>query len=98
TDRSRPQSPTPKIVGRGGPKHPRYRAVGGPSRGRCARIRRIDAPSRRHRGSMARFLKLERMDIHGFKSFYARTRFEFPEGITAVVGPNGCGKSNVGDA
>jgi chromosome segregation protein len=47
---------------------------------------------------MARFLKLERMDIHGFKSFYARTRFEFPEGITAVVGPNGCGKSNIGDA
>src|SRR5262245_37066108 len=47
---------------------------------------------------MARFLKLEKMDIHGFKSFYARTRFEFPEGITAVVGPNGCGKSNIGDA
>jgi chromosome segregation protein len=47
---------------------------------------------------MARFLKLERMDIHGFKSFYGRTRFEFPEGITAVVGPNGCGKSNIGDA
>ncbi|HEV8201118.1 MAG TPA: chromosome segregation protein SMC [Candidatus Polarisedimenticolia bacterium] len=47
---------------------------------------------------MARFLKLERMEIHGFKSFYGRTRFEFPEGITAVVGPNGCGKSNIGDA
>jgi chromosome segregation protein len=47
---------------------------------------------------MARFLKLERMEIHGFKSFYGRTRFEFPDGITAVVGPNGCGKSNIGDA
>jgi len=47
---------------------------------------------------MARFLKLERMEIHGFKSFYGRTRFDFPEGITAVVGPNGCGKSNIGDA
>jgi chromosome segregation protein len=47
---------------------------------------------------MARFLKLERMEINGFKSFYARTRFDFPEGITAVVGPNGCGKSNIGDA
>src|SRR4249920_2302542 len=47
---------------------------------------------------MARFLKLERREIHGFKSFYGRTRFEFPEGITAVVGPNGCGKSNIGDA
>jgi len=47
---------------------------------------------------MARFLKLDRMEIHGFKSFYGRTRFEFPDGITAVVGPNGCGKSNIGDA
>ncbi|MCZ6696955.1 MAG: AAA family ATPase, partial [Acidobacteria bacterium] len=47
---------------------------------------------------MARFLKLERMEISGFKSFYGRTSFEFPEGITAVVGPNGCGKSNIGDA
>jgi chromosome segregation protein len=47
---------------------------------------------------MARYLKLERMEINGFKSFYGRTRFDFPEGITAVVGPNGCGKSNIGDA
>ncbi len=47
---------------------------------------------------MARFLKLDRMEISGFKSFYGRTRFQFPEGITAVVGPNGCGKSNIGDA
>jgi chromosome segregation protein len=47
---------------------------------------------------MARFLKLDRMEISGFKSFYGRTRFDFPDGITAVVGPNGCGKSNIGDA
>ena len=47
---------------------------------------------------MAKFLKLDRMEICGFKSFYGRTRFQFPEGITAVVGPNGCGKSNIGDA
>ncbi len=47
---------------------------------------------------MPRLLKLDRMEIIGFKSFYGRTRFEFPEGITAVVGPNGCGKSNIGDA
>ena len=47
---------------------------------------------------MARFLMLDRMEINGFKSFYGRTRFEFPPGITAVVGPNGCGKSNIGDA
>lgn len=43
-------------------------------------------------------LKLERMDLLGFKSFFSRTRFDFPAGITAVVGPNGCGKSNIGDA
>jgi chromosome segregation protein len=43
-------------------------------------------------------LKLERMEISGFKSFSARTEVRFPEGITAVVGPNGCGKSNIGDA
>ena len=47
---------------------------------------------------MSRLLKLDRMEILGFKSFYGRTRFEFPDGITAVVGPNGCGKSNIGDA
>jgi chromosome segregation protein len=47
---------------------------------------------------MARLLRLDRMEILGFKSFYGKTRFEFPEGITAVVGPNGCGKSNIGDA
>ncbi len=47
---------------------------------------------------MPRILKLDRMEIHGFKSFYGRTRFDFPNGITAVVGPNGCGKSNIGDA
>jgi chromosome segregation protein len=43
-------------------------------------------------------LKLERMDISGFKSFGDRTSVVFRDGITAVVGPNGCGKSNIGDA
>src|SRR5881296_2739435 len=47
---------------------------------------------------MPRILRLDRMEILGFKSFYGRTRFDFPDGITAVVGPNGCGKSNIGDA
>ncbi|MCI0567363.1 MAG: chromosome segregation protein SMC [Acidobacteria bacterium] len=41
---------------------------------------------------------LDRMEIHGFKSFFVRTAFEFKPGIIAVVGPNGCGKSNIGDA
>ena len=43
-------------------------------------------------------LRLERMEISGFKSFGDRTEVRFPIGITAVVGPNGCGKSNIGDA
>src|SRR5947209_7859493 len=55
-------------------------------------------PFHRHGRPMARVLKLDRMEILGFKSFYGRTRFDFPDGITAVVGPNGCGKSNIGDA
>lgn len=43
-------------------------------------------------------LKLERMALRGFKSFGDRTEVKFRPGITAVVGPNGCGKSNIGDA
>ena len=43
-------------------------------------------------------MKLRALRLHGFKSFADRTEIAFNEGITAVVGPNGCGKSNISDA
>jgi chromosome segregation protein len=43
-------------------------------------------------------LRLKKLELLGFKSFADRTRLEFQDGTVAIVGPNGCGKSNLSDA
>src|SRR4051812_5417345 len=63
-------------------------------------------PSRRRDGlrsplesaQQEKMFRLEQLEIHGFKSFYDPAKLTFPAAMTAVVGPNGCGKSNICDA
>ena len=43
-------------------------------------------------------MRLDHIEIAGFKSFPERAELAFDDGVTAIVGPNGCGKSNVIDA
>lgn len=43
-------------------------------------------------------MQLKNLEMLGFKSFCDKTTVLFQPGVTAVVGPNGCGKSNISDA
>lgn len=43
-------------------------------------------------------LRLKSLELHGYKTFASRMKFEFSERITGIVGPNGSGKSNIADA
>jgi chromosome segregation protein len=43
-------------------------------------------------------LQLRKLEIAGFKSFMSRLELDFSGGVTAIIGPNGCGKSNVVDS
>ena len=43
-------------------------------------------------------MRLSKIEIYGFKSFAERVEVKFEQGITGIVGPNGCGKSNLTDA
>jgi len=43
-------------------------------------------------------MRIKRLDVVGFKSFSDKVSLAFPPGVSAIVGPNGCGKSNIVDA
>ncbi len=54
--------------------------------------------SGRHKGFFLGSMRLDSVEIVGFKSFCDRQEVSFKGGVTGIVGPNGCGKSNISDA
>ena len=43
-------------------------------------------------------MEFKKLELSGFKSFFDRTNFFIESGLTGIVGPNGCGKSNIVEA
>src|SRR5260221_13016716 len=69
--------------------------VGGLRKGRLLYTTRlIDG----HASRFTEIMRLTKLKIAGFKSFVDPTNVTFPSSLTGVVGPNGCGKSNIIDA
>src|SRR2546425_9665622 len=70
---------------------------------RASESRRGAAQARPHSGHPCdtdgdQTMRLTRLELSGFKSFAGTVELPFDAGVTAVVGPNGCGKSNISDA